>query len=59
VRDNQLAECFRILLKYYDKYYLGSLHNLRPATAAAIITVPLEKVDAENSCWLLIGSVTT
>ena len=58
MQDNQLADCFRILLKYYDKYYLGSLQNLRPASAASIITVPLEKVDAENSCRLLIGSVT-
>jgi tRNA 2-selenouridine synthase len=58
MQDNQLADCFRILLKYYDKYYRGSLQNLRPASAAAIITVPLEKVDAENSYRLLIGSVT-
>jgi tRNA 2-selenouridine synthase len=58
MQDNQLSDCFRILLKYYDKYYRGSLQNLRPASAAAIITVPLEKVDAENNYRLLIGSVT-
>jgi tRNA 2-selenouridine synthase len=58
MQDNQLADCFRVLLKYYDKYYLGSLQNLRPVSAAAIISVPLEKVDAEISYRLLIGSVT-
>ena len=56
VRDNQLADCFRILLKYYDKYYLGSLHNLRPATAADIIPVSLEKVDVENNYRVLLST---
>lgn len=56
MQENQLVDCFRILLKYYDKYYRGSLQNLRPASAAAIITVPLDKVDAEISYQLLIGS---
>lgn len=57
LRDNQLADCFRILLTYYDKYYLGSLHNLRPATAADIIPVPLEKVDVENNYRELLSAV--
>ncbi|MCX6263861.1 MAG: tRNA 2-selenouridine(34) synthase MnmH, partial [Bacteroidetes bacterium] len=57
VRDNQLADCFRILLKYYDKYYLGSLHNLRPATAAHIIPVSIEKVDVENNYRVLLSAV--
>lgn len=56
MQENQLADCFRILLKYYDKYYLGSLHNLRPATAVAIITVPMEKVDPPNNCERLLSA---
>jgi tRNA 2-selenouridine synthase len=57
MQDNQLADCFRILLKYYDKYYLGSLHNLRPATAAHIIPVSIEKVDVENNYRVLLSAV--
>lgn len=43
--EDDVANCFRILLKYYDKYYLGSLENNRPDQAAFIKKIPLTTVD--------------
>jgi tRNA 2-selenouridine synthase len=56
ILDDDLANCFRILLKYYDKYYLGSLENFRPSAASFIKKIPLELVDIEKSYAALIAS---
>jgi len=55
MEQQSMEACFRILLKYYDKYYLGSLHNLRPATAAAIIQIPVKTVDVEGNVANLLA----
>lgn len=56
ILDDDLTNSFRILLKYYDKYYLGSLENFRPAAASFIKKIPLEGVDAQKSYAALIES---
>lgn len=55
MEQQSIEDCFRILLKYYDKYYLGSLHNLRPATATAIHQIPVNTVDAEMNASSLLA----
>ncbi|NDA60530.1 MAG: tRNA 2-selenouridine(34) synthase MnmH [Chitinophagia bacterium] len=55
MEQQSLENCFRILLKYYDKYYLGSLHNLRPATATAIKQIPMNTVDGEMNANNLLA----
>lgn len=55
MEQQSIEDCFRILLKYYDKYYLGSLHNLRPATASAINRIPLNTVDGEMNASQLLA----
>lgn len=54
--DDEVANCFRILLKYYDKYYLGSLENQRPEQAAYIKKIPLTTVDADQGLSTLLAS---
>jgi tRNA 2-selenouridine synthase len=46
VEDNTV-ECFRILLKYYDKWYLKSLHN-RENVNSLLVNIPCENVGLEN-----------
>lgn len=55
--DDDVTGCFRILLKYYDKYYLGSLENFRPGAAAFIKKIPLTSVDATHNYLALIDSL--
>ncbi|MBU3743020.1 MAG: tRNA 2-selenouridine(34) synthase MnmH [Sediminibacterium sp.] len=55
MEQQSIADCFRILLKYYDKYYLGSLHNLRSATATAIHQLPLNTVDGDMNANSLLA----
>jgi tRNA 2-selenouridine synthase len=43
--ENDSKECFRILLKYYDRYYLKGLKN-RDHHEELIKNIPCEKVDA-------------
>ena len=45
--ENNTVECFRILLKYYDKWYLKSLHN-RDNVNSLLINIPCESVGPEN-----------
>jgi len=45
--ENNTVECFRILLKYYDKWYLKSLHN-RENVNSLLINIPCENVGPEN-----------
>ena|ERR1051326_7641111 len=46
--DDNTKECFRILLKYYDKWYLKSLHN-RENVNSLLINVPCEGVGIQNA----------
>lgn len=46
--ENNARECFRILLKYYDKYYLKGLNN-RENGDSLIKKVVCEKVDAKKN----------
>ncbi len=46
--DDNTKECFRILLKYYDKWYLKSLHN-RENVNSLLINVPCEGVGLHNT----------
>lgn len=55
MEQQSVENCFRVLLKYYDKYYLGSLHNLRPATASTINQIPLNTVDGEMNANMLLA----
>lgn len=55
--EDDTQNCFRILLKYYDKYYLGSLENFRPNAAAYIKKIPVDRVNTELSYAALKSSV--
>jgi tRNA 2-selenouridine synthase len=55
--DDDVTGCFRILLKYYDKYYLGSLENFRPVAAAFIKKIQLASVDPTNNYLALKDSL--
>lgn len=52
LREENTKECFRILLKYYDKWYLKSLHNRENANSL-LINVPCEQVGPQNIRALL------
>ena len=47
LEQGNIREAFRILLHYYDKYYLKGLHN-RENLAALITRVKSEKISGEN-----------
>ena len=42
--ENNHKECFRILLKYYDKYYEKGLHNREPLSAL-LTTISFNSMD--------------
>lgn len=46
--ENNTIECFRILLKYYDKWYLKSLHN-RNNLNSLLVNISCENVGLENA----------
>ena len=50
LEDNH-KECFRILLKYYDKYYSKALHNREDP--ALIKTIPADTIDAGKNISFL------
>jgi tRNA 2-selenouridine synthase len=50
--ENNCKESFRILLTYYDKYYLKGLHN-RENAKELITTIETEKVDTNINMELL------
>jgi tRNA 2-selenouridine synthase len=57
VEDN-ISECFRILLKYYDKLYLKGLSN-RPETNKQITTIPCIEPGAPAAADSVIASKKT
>ena len=55
LQEGDIKECFRILLKYYDKQYLKALNN-REASAPIITTVDCEIVTTDNAATLLTAT---
>lgn len=55
--ENDVKECFRILLTYYDKQYLKGLNN-HEASASLIRKVDCKKVDPGNIVPLLKAAKT-
>jgi tRNA 2-selenouridine synthase len=51
LEEHKIKECFAILLKYYDKYYLKGLHN-RDNLDTLLSRIPVEKVWPENATLL-------
>ncbi len=52
LEQNDMKSCFRILLKYYDKYYIKALHN-RDNIETLIQVLPGETVHPQNVKTLL------
>ncbi len=52
LEQNDMKPCFRILLKYYDKYYIKALHN-RDNIETLIQMLPCDTVQPENVKTLL------
>ena len=52
LEQNDMKSCFRILLKYYDKYYIKALHN-RDNIETLIQMLPCESVQPANVKTLL------
>jgi tRNA 2-selenouridine synthase len=48
LNENNTVECFRILLKYYDKWYLKSLHN-RNNLNSLLVSISCEDVGLNNT----------
>lgn len=51
LNEGEITECFSILLKYYDKYYLKGLHN-REALNSLLHTIECKSVTSENASIL-------
>jgi tRNA 2-selenouridine synthase len=56
--ENNTIECFRILLKYYDKWYFKSLHN-RENINSLLHTVACKKPGVDNLNILIQQAVLT
>lgn len=54
--EDNIRECFRVLLTYYDKFYLKSLQN-REDLNAVFNKVDLEKVDAVVTAQTVLSAV--
>jgi tRNA 2-selenouridine synthase len=52
LEEDDIVSCFRILLKYYDKYYLKGLHN-REALNSLLIEIKCEELGPQNAGLLL------
>ena len=46
--DENVPECFRVLLKYYDKYYLKGLDN-RNNVAQLLTTIDCREINAAHN----------
>jgi tRNA 2-selenouridine synthase len=59
LQQNNYTESFRILLKYYDKYYFKGLHN-RSELDTILTTIPSSQVNGkENALLILQKSMVT
>ena len=55
--EDNLLECFRILLNYYDKYYLKS-HQKKPDSMPGYKKIHLEKIDPSKMAEILLSTNT-
>jgi len=55
--DDNVQECFRILLKYYDKFYGNGLAN-RGSVDGVLTTISSSRVDAATNTSLLLAATT-
>jgi tRNA 2-selenouridine synthase len=53
LQENNIIECFRILLKYYDRYYQKSLNN-RPSPDKQLIILPAATTASAKNADLII-----
>lgn len=53
--EDNLKECFSILLKYYDKQYTKGLEN-RPDPKPQVIKIPTAVVDDHNNAAMLLNA---
>jgi tRNA 2-selenouridine synthase len=58
LREDNLQECFRVLLKYYDRYYLKGLNN-RENRESLINTIPCTTVDAAANARDILTTIQT
>lgn len=52
LEEDNLLDCFRYLLKYYDKHYLKGLHN-REALNSLLVNIACEELGPQNAGLLL------
>lgn len=57
LEEENMADCFRILLKYYDKWYGRGL-NMREHLKEILVNVPAVSVDAVKNAQLLQNAFT-
>ena len=55
LQEDNITESFRILLTYYDKFYLKSLHN-RDNLNSLLRKIPCKTVESANAEKLLLQS---
>jgi tRNA 2-selenouridine synthase len=55
--ENNHKECFRILLKYYDKYYDKGLHN-RESLTDLLTTISFETIDVSTIAKSVMDTTT-
>lgn len=58
LREDNVRECFRILLKYYDKYYLKGLNN-REQLNDLLTEIPREHVHTADNADAILRSTQT
>lgn len=58
LREDNIQECFRILLKYYDRYYLKGLNN-RDNAENLITQISCSTIDAADNVHHILKSVQT
>ncbi|MBM3415024.1 MAG: tRNA 2-selenouridine(34) synthase MnmH [Bacteroidetes bacterium] len=56
LEEGNTVESFRILLKYYDKYYLKGLHN-RENVNSLLHSIECKSVTSENASQLILHSI--
>lgn len=56
--EDDVKECFRILLKYYDKLYIKGLYN-RENAETLTCKIPVDQVDAEQNAGKLVNLLQT
>lgn len=57
LNEGNIEDCFRILLRYYDKHYLKALHQ-RQNLPSLLTTIPCQKVSTQNATALLKAPLT-